>query len=314
MRVCRFVIFVFMSAAPVMAATRVFVSSTGMDTDGCPITAPCRSFSYAMTQVAAGGEIIALDTAGYGTFTVGQAVSVFAAPGATAFIAVPSGTGISVSAGPMDKIVLRNLALSGTGGTIGIDFPGGQSLSIENCIINGFSSIGVQMFRSGDTTDPNLAIENTTIRNNGAGVYTADFDPSARHNLSVAKSSISENGLGLDVSDTTHGAATDSVVSGNSNIGVQSWTGHDNTGPDFTLERCTIAQNGTGISAGFSMMVGGPSRGILRIAHNQIFGNNLGVYEYADGKIMTLTTNGIVTNTIEGNVTNGTFSGSYAAK
>src|SRR6266550_8089178 len=77
-------------------SNRVFVKSTGLDTGTCPITSPCRSFSYAMTQVSPGGEIIALDTAGYGTFTVSQGVSVFAAPGVTAFIAVASGTGILI--------------------------------------------------------------------------------------------------------------------------------------------------------------------------------------------------------------------------
>src|SRR5205823_7612830 len=87
MRVFRFAVLVWtvVAAAPAMAASnRVFVSSTGMDVGGCPISAPCRSFSYAMTQVFPGGEVIALDTAGYGTFTIGQSVSVFAAPGATA--------------------------------------------------------------------------------------------------------------------------------------------------------------------------------------------------------------------------------------
>ena len=44
------------------------------------------------------------------------------------------------------------------------------------------------------------------------------------------------------------------------------------------------------------------------------FANDLGVFEYADGRIMTLLSNGIATNTIEGNATNGTFSGSYTAK
>ena len=104
----------------------------------------------------------------------------------------------------------------------------------------------------------------------------------------ISRSSISENSWGLNVSDNTHGAATDSVFSGNSQIGVEVWTGHDNTEPDFTLERCTLAQNGRGISAGFSEQVGGVSRGTLRIAHNQIFANDLGVFEYADGRIMTL--------------------------
>jgi len=66
-------VLVVLSAASVMAlSNRVFVKSTGMDVGTCPITSPCRSFSYGMTQVVPNGEVIALDTAGYGTFTINQ--------------------------------------------------------------------------------------------------------------------------------------------------------------------------------------------------------------------------------------------------
>ena len=101
------------AALPAMALpNRVFVASTGMDVGTCPITSPCRSFSYAKQQVALDGEIIALDTAGYGIFEIDQGVSVYAAPGVTAFIAVGSlGVGIDVITGPSDAVVIRGLAL-----------------------------------------------------------------------------------------------------------------------------------------------------------------------------------------------------------
>jgi len=56
------------------------------------------------------------------------------------------------------------------------------------------------------------------------------------------------------------------------------------------------------------------NRGVVRIAHNLITGNSTGVLEYSDGKIMTMTSAGMVTNTIEGNGSNGTFTGTYTAK
>jgi len=164
------------SAAPAMAlSNRVFVKSSGMDVGTCPLSAPCRSFSYAMTQVAPSGEVIALDTAGYGTFTISQPVSVFAPNGVTAFIAVTAGTGISITAGSSDAVILRGLALSGNGGTIGIEFHSGFSLSVENCIINGFDADGIDMIRNLDTTNPRLRIENSTIRYNGVGVHTLNL-------------------------------------------------------------------------------------------------------------------------------------------
>ena len=71
-------------AAPADAAQRVFVSSSGSDANtasGCGLAAPCRSFSSAQTVVSDGGEIVALDAAGYGPITITKNVTVTANPG-----------------------------------------------------------------------------------------------------------------------------------------------------------------------------------------------------------------------------------------
>jgi hypothetical protein len=54
-----------------------FVSGKGTDSGACPVTAPCRSFAFALTQTAAGGEIDVLDPAGYGTLTIAKPISIF---------------------------------------------------------------------------------------------------------------------------------------------------------------------------------------------------------------------------------------------
>ncbi len=54
-----------------------FVSGKGTDSGACPVTAPCRSFAFALTQTAAGGEIDVLDPAGYGTVTIAKPISIF---------------------------------------------------------------------------------------------------------------------------------------------------------------------------------------------------------------------------------------------
>ena len=52
------------------------MSATGSDSGGCGLTAPCRTFAYALTQTAVSGEIIVLSSAGYGPVTIGKAVSI----------------------------------------------------------------------------------------------------------------------------------------------------------------------------------------------------------------------------------------------
>jgi hypothetical protein len=321
MRITRILAVILAVASPLFAASnRVFVRSTGMDTGTCPITSPCRSFSYAMTQVSAGGEVIALDTAGYGTFTVSQSVSVFAAPGATAFIAVASGAGISINAAATDSVILRGLALTANGGAVGIDFLGGLALSVENSIVNGFTSVGIQAFRTTAVASPTVHIDHCTIRFNNEGVLTGVLGagspqggpPPATVGLTVSNSSFDYNSdTGLWAVDNTRAAVSDTIFHGNSS---GAWSGPYNTlsHAELSLERCTISSNGTGVGAGLGY--GTSPQSIVRIARNLITGNANGIVEFADGVIQSMSAAGSFTNTIEGNASNGTASGTYTAK
>jgi hypothetical protein len=66
-----------LSAVPAHAATRTFVSGTGTDSGTCGRATPCRTFAFALTQTAAGGEIDVLDAAGYGAVTITKGISIF---------------------------------------------------------------------------------------------------------------------------------------------------------------------------------------------------------------------------------------------
>jgi len=231
-------------------------------------------------------------------------------------IEMPAGTGITITAAASDVIVLRGLALSASGGNFGIDFQTGQALSVENCIINGFTISGIQLSRSADVANPRIRIDHSVIRINNIGVFTANTGvgapPPGFADLTITNSSLSENsGSGLRAADNTRAAVTDTVFSGN-NVGVYAATATDGSAPEANLERCTISLNNFGILAGVG--IGQVNHGIVRIAHNMITGNSRGVLESSDGTIMTLTTAGLVTNTIEGNGTDGTFTGTYTAK
>ena len=47
-----------------------FVASTGNDAAACSLAQPCRGFARAIAQTSAGGEVIVLDSAGYGPVTI----------------------------------------------------------------------------------------------------------------------------------------------------------------------------------------------------------------------------------------------------
>ena len=58
---------------------RTFVSAqTGNDANtvnNCSVTQPCRNFNAAVGVVNAGGEVVALDSGGYGAVTISKAVT-----------------------------------------------------------------------------------------------------------------------------------------------------------------------------------------------------------------------------------------------
>lgn len=143
----------FLTTTAAMAtAQRTFVASSGNDANPCSLTQPCRSFAVAITQTSSGGEIIVLDSAGYGPVVVTQAVSIIAPPGVYAGISVPFvGVGVRVSAGAVDLIVLRGLTMTALpGAASGIQVLSAGSLVIEGCEITGRFDRGITAEASGD--------------------------------------------------------------------------------------------------------------------------------------------------------------------
>src|SRR5512134_3009705 len=87
------------------AVQRTFVASYGQDTNPCTLASPCRTFTQAMLNTDTNGEVLVLDSAGYGAFTITKSVSVIAPDGVYAGVSVfpgqhgivVNGTGIEVT-------------------------------------------------------------------------------------------------------------------------------------------------------------------------------------------------------------------------
>jgi hypothetical protein len=150
---------------PAEAVQRVFVSSSGNDSNvgtNCGFTAPCRGFTTAMTVVDPGGEVIALDAAGYGAVTITKSVNIIANPGFYAGITASSGNGITIATAGVN-VLLRGLNINGIGGSTGISMTNGASLTIDNCVISNFTGSAVVI----DTAGAKVRISNTVLSGNG---------------------------------------------------------------------------------------------------------------------------------------------------
>ena len=115
--------------APAQAqAPRTFVSAAGSDSNPCSFAAPCRHFQAAVMATSAGGEVDALDPAGYGPITISQAVTIEGQ--GWSYIAPPTGGNAITINAVSGKVSIHGVSLNGvgiTGTTTGIQFNSGDT-------------------------------------------------------------------------------------------------------------------------------------------------------------------------------------------
>ena len=202
------------------AAQRTFVSSGGVDNPLCSLASPCRGFAAALLATLPNGEVIVLDSAGYGVVTISQAVSIISPPGVYAGISVFTGDGITVSAGPGDKVVLRGLTINGQGGTNGIHVTSGAETYIEDCTVANLTQYGVLI-------EGASAVHMARIVARGNGSRGVQVQPSAAIFVqsTLADSLLTSNGgagyaaNNLIAGSTIHAAATRVTATDNGGSG-----------------------------------------------------------------------------------------------
>ena len=154
-------------------ASRTWVSGVGDDANPCSRTAPCKTFAGAISKTAPGGEIDALDPGGFGALTITKAITIDGGGGQVASVLVAGTNGIVVAAGGGDVVILRNLRFDGlrgggnaNAGFNGIKFNSGKDLNIENCVIFGFNTQGIDITLN-QATQATVHVVNTVLKNNG---------------------------------------------------------------------------------------------------------------------------------------------------
>jgi len=149
------------------AAQRTFVSAGGVDNPTCALAAPCRSFAAAIAAIVAGGEVIVLDSAGYGPVTITKAASIIAPPGIYAGVSVFAGNGVTINA-PGADVVLRGLAINGLGGDAGIVIVDAARVRIESCVVSRMSATGI--FHQAAAAQ--VTVSDTIVRDNAqSGIW-----------------------------------------------------------------------------------------------------------------------------------------------
>jgi hypothetical protein len=256
------------------AAQRTFVASTGSDANVCNLSFPCRSFGAAIAQTLSGGEVIVLDSAGYGAATITQPVSIIAPPGIYAGVSViaggaTGGVGIIVNVGT-GKVTLRGLSINSLGGTTGISFLSGTALYLDNVTVSNFPTAGLSASVGASAS---VFITRSTFHDNGAG---AVFNAAAGTlTASVDGVLFARNGTGASFQDGTAGSVHASTLSGGT-------TGISVAPPTATLTAaievrdCTISDNaGVGVDA--TQTGAGSPLTLVSVVSSQVSGNGIGI-------------------------------------
>jgi nitrous oxidase accessory protein NosD len=230
------------AAAAQATVLRAFVSSTGNDVNigaNCVQASPCKTFAVAIGAVTAGGELIALDTSGYGPLTINKAITIATVPGATAFVVAATGTvAFLIQAGATDLVVLRNINFNGSNaaGTTGVQNNSGK-LEVHDCKFSQLT-VGIFLFNSkADLYNCILTGNTTAVSVNGAGMDISNAASVSSALLTIAFGSITWNGTAISVANPGSNPTFNVWLLGPSN---QSW--YTNLGQNGTL----ISGTGTG--------------------------------------------------------------------
>jgi hypothetical protein len=288
-----------LSISPALAlANRVFVSArSGNNANSCDnIATPCQTFAGAVTQLNPDGEVIVLDSGGYGPVTITQGVTIEAPAGVTAFVHPPSGDAITVNAGSA-TVTLRGLTLNGGGLSDGITANSVGTLNVENCFIAGFfDGNGIRMFSAG-----RLNVKGTDIKGCSHGILLVPATGVVQ--ASIDHCHLDGNNIGFIGATTDPGGSTTtaSYTTANNNTHAGWFSGGGTTGGGkdvLNLEFCSGSENvNYGVFSSSSNV-----QSVVRYS-NCVFANN-GLYGVFRNYSSPVETRG--NNTITGNGTAAT--------
>jgi hypothetical protein len=273
-------------------ATRTWVSGVGDDVNPCSRTAPCKTFSGAISKTFINGEINALDPAGYGTVTITKSITIDGGTGSGWGSILASGVnGVTVNVAnsvndPQKTVRLRHLSINGTGasGTVGTRTGlngvtistasvAGTTVIVQEVLIDGFSLNGINA--TFGASGGSLIVEDSYIQECAKGIFvsaTGGFGVA-----SVRGTRLEKNGTGMETSTNGFGTVEDCIASLNTGDAFKASA----SGSALSVSRSMIAHNsGVGLNAS----VAGAT---IRALSNQILSNTTGI-----NAVGTVTTDG----------------------
>jgi hypothetical protein len=258
-------------AEPAGAATTLFVSASGSDTNPCTSTEPCATISHALSLASSGDTIEVAGTVD-DAVTVSTTINIEQWPGETPAVIDATGLGASVFNIPIAGVSLTLDGLTITGGT-GNDagFGGGitnsfGTLVVTDSTIAGNTSVNLPNPAGGIANSGTLTITDSTITDNTAtaGIsFLRGFASGGLVNFgttTITASTITDNTATAPVGSFAHGGgitvADGSVDTGATVVAANSANGSANNcdlnGGSLTSVGYNLTDDTTGAACGFT--------------------------------------------------------------
>ena len=288
LKIFAFFVFVFAFATMAQAqATRTWVSGVGDDVNPCSRTAPCKTFSGAISKTATNGEINCLDPAGFGTINITKSITIDCEDtqgGILAFGVTGVIVNITAATDTKKAVKIRGISIQGAGSTTaasGVRFLAGNALHLDEVVIDGFQTHGVSVE---GTSNAEIFVQDTHIRSvQGNGINV--FITGGSVKLTVGNSQINGvNGNAINLSGGTTATVSDSVIAGNN-------VGFNVASSSVGVMNCNISNNTTGVTA----LAGGT----IRLFGSMVTGNGTGL-SLSGGQIVSHVSNVFAGNTVDG--------------
>jgi hypothetical protein len=266
------------------AAQRTFVASFGSDANTCSIAQPCRTFTKAKFFTDINGEIVVLDSAGYGAIDIDKAMSIIAPAGIYAAISGGVLAAILIDAPANARVVLRGLAIQGA--TKGIEILQAGQVDIDRCTIANVSQIGIWA-----RTTSQLTISDTRVDGSGTTGIIIRRGDAIIDRVFVENSTYDGIFVDPDASNSVQALIRDSVLARNGYSGL-SVIASSTSSAYVSVENTAAVRN---VFSGFS---GGSAGGPVSLAVSRSIGslNNQGVTASGVGAIVSVSHSTITRN------------------
>lgn len=277
------------------AISRTFVASFGSDANPCTLSSPCRGFTAALALTDPAGEIVVLDSAGYGGVIIGKSVSILVPAGIYAGVSVLSGDGITV-VGIGINVTLQGLTINGQGGVHGVRFVQGTRLNVQGCQISGMNGNGIRVEGPGTVVVSRTGIVGSAQE----GIYV-----NAAANVSVVRTRIqSSGGTGIQMGGGASGSVARTLVADGGLFGIEALQATAGT-THIAIDDVSITDNGSGTGV-YAEASGAGAFARIDVTNSLVTRNFNGVYAFSQGSAtaaINVTRNDVSENANSGVIT-----------